>query len=168
MFCFLLIERYLKEIEIKKFFSSKNEKSLLLRRLLLAHLSIELWGGTHRGTINVSHPVINHRCCQHHNRRTDNCLFVCSLNHGKSHLVFENTYLVSVQTLLFKSLQYIFLCQLSSPIITIYCRPLLTPLTLTLLGNHIDLEKNVCTPTRYVFPKTKSDINFPWFDINIQ
>ena len=127
----------------------------MLRRLLLAHLSIELWGGTHRGTINVSHPVINHRCCQHHNRRTDNCLFVCSLNHGKSHLVFENTYLVSVQTLLFKSLQYIFLCQLSSPIITIYCRPLLAPLTLTLLGNHIDLEKNVCTHTRYVFPKTK-------------
>ena len=110
------------------------KKVYLLRRLLLlAHLSIELWGRTHRGTINVSHPVINHRCCQHHNRRTDNCLFVCSLNHGKSHLVFENTYLVSVQTkflfkslqyIFFKSLQYIFLCQLSSPIITIYCRPL--------------------------------------------
>ena len=179
------------------------KKVYLLRRLLLlAHLSIELWGRTHRGTINVSHPVINHRCCQHHNRRTDNCLFVCSLNHGKSNWVFENTYLVSVQnfysnlynifssvscpaqyrigirkkfrirfrsdfgfrhtltylvcvqTSLFKSLQYIFLCQLSSPI-TIYCRPLLAPLTLTLFGNHIDLEKNVCTHTRYVFPKTK-------------
>ena len=38
---------------------------------MLPHLaSIELWGRAERGTINVSHPVINHHCCQHHHRQT--------------------------------------------------------------------------------------------------
>ena len=89
---------------------------------------------------------------QQTNRQLSVCLFVKS---WKIKLSFWKYLSGICAKFLFKSLQYIFLCQLSSPIITIYCRPLLAPLTLTLLGNHIDLEKNVCTHTRYVFPKTK-------------
>ena len=47
------------------------QRTVLLWKLMLPHLaSIELWGRAERGTINVSHPVINHHCCQHHHRQT--------------------------------------------------------------------------------------------------
>ena len=55
---------------------------------MLAHLAgFELWESAERGTINVSHPVINHHCCQHHHRQTR----IQTRTHTDRHTDIQNT-----------------------------------------------------------------------------
>ena len=93
--------------------------------LLCCHIWPLSYGGgaTQRATINVSHPVINHHCCQHRHRQT--CLQTHRHADRHRHAVCYKSQLLSQHYCHcgcqhFPHCRYFPLDSLSRPIITIY------------------------------------------------